>query len=83
NIRVQDGKVYINGRALDESKYLQGIATAGTVEVQLSDDEYFVLGDNRNASSDSRKWGEVDKKLIIGRAWLRAWPFDRLGALNK
>jgi len=83
SIKVQEGRVYINESVLDESKYLQGVETAGNVEVKLSDDEYFVLGDNRNASSDSRKWGEVDKKLIIGRAWLRAWPFDRLGAVNK
>jgi signal peptidase I len=83
NVKVQDGEVFINGNMLDESKYLQGVETAGNVEVKLGDDEYFVLGDNRNASSDSRKWGEVDKKFIIGRAWLRAWPFNRLGALNK
>jgi signal peptidase I len=82
-VEVQDGKIFINGSELDESEYLQGTTTVGNVEVRLEDDEYFVLGDNRNASSDSRKWGEVDKKLIIGRAWLRAWPFSRLGAVNK
>jgi len=83
NVEVRDGKVYINGGELNESKYLQGIETVGNIEVKLSENEYFVLGDNRNASSDSRKWGEVDKKLIIGRAWLRAWPFNRLGVVNK
>lgn len=83
NVKVQDGKIFINGNELNESKYLQDVETVGNVEVKLSDNEYFVLGDNRNASSDSRKWGEVDKKLIIGRAWLRAWPFNRLGAVNK
>lgn len=82
NIKVEDGKVFINGKVLDESKYLQNIDTAGSIEVELAENEYFVLGDNRQASSDSRKWGEVDKKFIIGRAWLRAWPFNRAGVVN-
>ena len=82
-IKVIDDVVFVNGEQLDESKYLQGVVTAGNVEVVLGNDEYFVLGDNRQASSDSRRWGEVNKKFIIGRAWLRAWPFYRLGAVNK
>jgi signal peptidase I len=82
-VKVADDHVFINGKLLDETKYLQGISTAGNVEVTLGNDEYFVLGDNRQASSDSRRWGEVNKKFIIGRAWLRAWPFNRLGAVNK
>ena len=85
-VKVENGKVIIeeqsgNSFILDESQYLHGVTTAGNVETTLEDNEYFVLGDNRNASSDSRRWGEVNKKLIIGRAWLRAWPFNRLGAL--
>jgi signal peptidase I len=87
-VKVENGKVIIeeksgNSFVLDESKYLHGVSTAGNVETTLEDNEYFVLGDNRNASSDSRRWGEVNKKLIIGRAWLRAWPFNRLEVLNK
>lgn len=82
NIEIEDGKVFTNGKVLDESKYLQNIDTAGSIEVKLAENEYFVLGDNRQASSDSRKWGEVDKKFIIGRAWLRAWPFSRAGVVN-
>jgi len=82
-IKVIDDSVFVNGKPLNESRYLQGVETAGNVEVLLGDNEYFVLGDNRQASSDSRRWGEVDKKFIIGRAWLRAWPFDRLGIVNE
>lgn len=82
SIKVEDGKIFINGKILDESEYLHDIDTVGSVEVKLAENEYFVLGDNRQASSDSRKWGEVDKKFIIGRAWLRAWPFSRVGILN-
>jgi len=85
-VKVENGKVIIeqksgNSFILDESQYLHGVTTTGNVETTLEDNQYFVLGDNRNASSDSRRWGEVDKKFIIGRTWLRAWPLNRLGVL--
>ena len=46
---------------------------------ELKDDEYFVMGDNRSASSDSRSWGAVPKKLLIGRAFLRLLPISQIG----
>lgn len=83
-IRIKDNKVLIFneespwGLQLEESFYLrQGEITRGDIDVKLGDSEYFVLGDNRQASSDSRVFGSVDKKFIIGRVWLRAWPFER------
>jgi len=88
-VKVEDGKIFIKNKSiasgefvLDESSYLENISTAGNVEMSLGDDEYFVLGDNRDASSDSRKWGAIKKDYIIGRAWVRAWPFNRLKILN-
>lgn len=82
-IEIKDSKVVIynkefpNGIILDESEYLKsGQATWGNVKMELEKDEYFVMGDNRNASSDSRRWGPVPKKYIIGRVWIRAWPFS-------
>ena len=83
---VQDGSVvlknemYPDGVVLDESPYISDLVrTGGRVEDRLGPDEYFVLGDNRAASSDSRSWGSLARGNIIGRAWIRAWPFDRVG----
>ena len=63
------------GKALEENRYLEsGQKTLGNMRITLAYDEYFVLGDNRNVSSDSRRWGPLKKEYIIGRAWFRAWP---------
>jgi len=82
-IEIKDNSIFIynsefpQGIILNESYYLpEGRITRGSINVKLSDDEYFVLGDNRSASSDSRQWGSLSKDNIIGRVWLRAWPFD-------
>ena len=64
---------------LDEFLYLQGLSWSGDIELALMEDEYFVLGDNRPHSFDSRKWGALERKYIIGRALLRAWPLTDLG----
>jgi signal peptidase I len=83
---VQDGKVIIEnaqhpaGVALDESPYLSpDVRTGGNVTMTLASDQYFVMGDNREASSDSRAWGPVPTHDLIGRVWLRAFPVDRMG----
>ncbi len=64
-----------DGFVLDESAYLpKGRKTNGTVTMTLGSDEYYVLGDNRPASSDSRMFGPLHKNDVIGRVLLRAWP---------
>jgi signal peptidase I len=73
-------KIYPQGIELDESSYLPLIeiqGTLGEVDRILKENEYFVLGDNRNSSLDSRSFGPVLRENIIGRAFLRGWPFDR------
>lgn len=67
------------GFVLDESNYLDsGVHTVENLKEKLGEKEYFVLGDNRLHSSDSRHWGIVSKKLITGRVLLRAWPLNKI-----
>ncbi|UZE93461.1 MAG: signal peptidase I [Candidatus Nealsonbacteria bacterium] len=82
-VEIKDGKIIIiNGKEsqiLNESKYLpQNIETSGNIRVSLSENEYFVLGDNRDFSLDSRRWGVLPKQYIIGKVYFRAWPFTTL-----
>lgn len=77
-VDISEGKVKIKGTALDESSYMQGAETYGTVHVTLGQNQYFLMGDNRANSYDSRSWGPLDKKLIVGRALIRLFPFTEI-----
>ena len=68
-----------DGFVLDETSYLSGsVKTMGELTTQLKDDEYFVMGDNRMFSSDSRSWGPVPESDITGEAFIRAWPLNKI-----
>ena len=67
---------------LDEPYLPAGLKTSGNISVTLSGSEYFVLGDNRNYSYDSRSWGALPKENIIGVARLRLYPLNRVQAFS-
>jgi len=75
-VKIYNDK-YPNGIVLDESVYLDDVYTTQTVTQTLGPDQYFVLGDNRAQSLDSRYFGAINKNVIVGRVWLRGWPLDR------
>ena len=78
-----DGNIYIDGELLKENYGREVIQKPGNAvnPVKLGDDEYFVLGDNRNNSIDSRfeQVGKLKRSELIGKAWVRIWPFDKFG----
>ena len=83
-IEILDGMVYINGTAYDESKYLEmSTEISGDISYPflVPEDSYFVMGDNRANSKDSRfsEVGAVSKDQIVGKASIRFWPLDRIG----
>lgn len=85
-VEINDGKIIIynkdnpTGKLIDESLYLSAqIETTPDQITVLKDDEYFVMGDNRPFSMDSRAFGPIKQSSIIGQTWFRGWPFDRLG----
>jgi len=83
-VEVKNNKVKIynaefkTGFVPKEYYLSDGQETFGNTSLQLKDDEYFVIGDNRLQSSDSRRWGPVAKKFITGRAFVRLWPITKI-----
>jgi signal peptidase I len=80
------GNIYINGEILEEDYGLEPINFPGLAQepITLGEDEYFVLGDNRNNSSDSRdpSVGNIKRDDIMGKAWVRIWPLNKFGVLK-
>ena len=80
-VKIEDSRITIynnenqEGTTLDEDIYIPlSTKTTGSYDTILKNDEYYVLGDNRNASADSRIWGVLEEHFIVGKAWIRAWP---------
>ncbi|WP_010250016.1 signal peptidase I [Acetivibrio cellulolyticus] len=81
-IDIKDGKVYINGELYNEP-YVKGSTSPKDMEfpIKIPDNEYFVMGDNRENSMDSRDFGLISNDKIEGRAVLRLWPLDKVGGI--
>ena len=77
-VEIKGGKVYINGSPLDEP-YIEDPPNYTLSQRKIQPDNYFVLGDNRNNTSDSHIWGTVPRENIIGEALLSLWPPQQWG----
>jgi len=88
-IVISKGEIHIyndsfpQGFLLTSSGYLlPGVGTPGEIDLILSKEEYYFLGDNRNMSLDSRSFGPIKEEDIVGRAWFRGWPFETMGLIK-
>jgi signal peptidase I len=83
SLRIDDGRVYVNGQRIDESyvplRYRDGRSMP---EIVIPQGDYFVMGDHRSISSDSRDFGPVDRQLIYGKAAFIYWPADNMGLIH-
>ena len=79
-IEIRQGDVYRNGRYVEEP-FVTSPSSRSYDPVFVDEGHYYVLGDNRRSSNDSRDWGLVPEENLIGRAWMRYWPPDSLGTI--
>jgi signal peptidase I len=81
-VEIKDGKVSINGTALEEDEYIMAPPNYTMPATEVPENEYFVLGDNRNDANDSHNGWTVPRDNIIGKAWFIYWPPSKLGVVK-
>lgn len=86
-IKIENNSIFVNGGAINETYLPTAVSThSGAfltegVAIKADPNQFFVLGDNRDHSSDSREWGSIMKEEIVGKAFLRYWPPQSMGLL--
>ncbi len=80
-VEMRDGRVYVDGELLKE-RYLDAFDDSNEPPTLVPEGQYYVLGDNRAVSYDSRSMGPIPQEHIIGKAWVSYWPLDRLDVLD-
>lgn len=80
-VEIKEGSVFVNGRRLNESSYFQNSVDRDISLIRVPDGAYFVLGDNRLHSRDSRDIGSIPRASIVGRVWLVYWPPSDFGVV--
>lgn len=81
-VEIRNSKIYINGRQLEEKYLPAGLRYPDFGPVVVPENSYWMMGDNRNNSDDSRVWGPLPRENVIGKAMLVYWPLDRLRMLG-
>ncbi len=88
-VRLSGGKIFVNNLLLTEEYLPNNLTTSSgsylreNTEKKIPEDEYLVFGDNRNQSRDGREFGPISKSVIVGKAWFRYWPPNRLGIIKR
>ena len=83
HIKIEEGKVYLNGEELYESYLKEGLETDGKTfrDITVPEGHVFVMGDNRNQSTDSRNFGCIPVRKIESKVWIRFWPLSKFGTV--